>query len=95
MFDPHSKTSRKLSVRLAFSADFGDPYMVLAGGRVWMLTSNEGLSVKGLVAVDPTSGKVVRRVTMPDGLGPYFAVVNGAVWAAQPDEDRVVRIPLS
>jgi len=92
---PHTQAVRKLPIRLSFSSDFDDPYMVVAGGRVWFLSANEGFDVKGLVAVDASSGRIVRRVNVPSGFGPYFAVVANSVWGAQPMQDRVLRIPLS
>lgn len=93
-FDPRSKKTRKLPVRLSFSSDFGDPYIAVAGTHLWFGTHNLEGHVDRLAEMDTTSGKVVRRLRVPSDFGPYFAVVNGSLWGSLPEENTVVRIPL-
>jgi hypothetical protein len=96
-FDPRSKTTRKLPVRLSFSSDFGDPYIAVAGKQIWFATHNPRVVAGGidrLVERNAATGKIVRRMRLPFGFGPYFAIVRHSLWGSLPDEGVVVRIPL-
>lgn len=96
-FDPRNRSVAKLPVRLSFSLDFGDPYIAVAGRRIWFATHNPrvaGGGIDRLAEISAETGRVLRRLRLPFGFGPYFAIIHHSLWGALPGEDLVVRIPL-
>jgi streptogramin lyase len=97
-FDPRTRAVTRARVRLNFSSDFGDPYIAVTGRRIWFATHNPRVVAGGidrLVELDAATGKLLRRMRLPSGFGPYFAIIRNSLWGALPGEDVVLRIPLT
>jgi hypothetical protein len=96
-FNPRHKSVAKLPIQLSFSSDFSDPYIAVAGSRIWFATHNPRVVAGGidrLAEINARTGKVLRRIRLPFGFGPYFAVIGHSLWGSLPGEDVVRRIPL-
>jgi hypothetical protein len=53
---------------------------VVAGGRVWILTTSDTRPADDLVALDPATGRTVERISLPTSGGIAVAVVGSSLW---------------
>jgi streptogramin lyase len=70
-------------------------WIVSAGGSIWTASENGETGAWGgeVVKVDPSSGKVISRLTVPDP-GPYATMTAdlGYIWVKGDDSGRLLRI---
>lgn len=69
----------------SYAGGHGLPQVALGAGSVWV-TQLDG----GLVRVDRATGKVLKRIAVPDAVG--VAVGAGAVWVTSLDGDALYRV---
>ena len=60
---------------------------VVAGGRIWILTTSATSSNDELVALDPADGRVVARIGLPAGDGVALRAVGSDLWVTSSGGD--------